>query len=104
MNTSPKSKWYWRLLRWSLIALAILVTLAAVAVTEENWRAKRDWENFKSAAAAKGDPIDRLPSPHQPNPGTTKTLPKSPPSSPASGARVWDAKRAGMEVRRHQRR
>ena len=45
MKEKPKSKWYWWLLRWGLIGLAMLATLAAILVTEENWRGKRDWEN-----------------------------------------------------------
>lgn len=58
MNEKPKSKWRWRLLRWGLIGLAVLVTLATVLVTEENWRGKRDWENYKHAAEARGERLD----------------------------------------------
>jgi hypothetical protein len=58
MNDKPKSKLHWRLLRWGLIALAVLVTLAAALVTEENWRAKRDWENYKRAAELRGERFD----------------------------------------------
>ena len=46
MNDKPKSKLPWRLLRWGLIGLAILVTLAAVLVTEENWRGQRAWASY----------------------------------------------------------
>lgn len=58
MKEKPKRKLGWRLLRWGFIGLAVLVTLAAVLVTEENWRAKRDWENYKLAAAARGERLD----------------------------------------------
>ncbi len=58
MNEKPKRKLGWRLLRWGLISLAVLVTLAALLVTEENWRGKRAWENFKREAAARGERLD----------------------------------------------
>ena len=55
MSEQPKRKLGWRLLRWGLIGLAVLVTLAAVLVTEENWRGKRAWETYKREAAARGE-------------------------------------------------
>ena len=55
MNDKPKSKLRWRLLRWGLIGLAVLVTLAAILITEENWRGKHDWEAYKRAAEARGE-------------------------------------------------
>jgi hypothetical protein len=58
MNEQPKTNWCWRLLRWGLIGTAVLVTLAAMAVTEENWRAKRAWENYRLAAEARGEHFD----------------------------------------------
>src|SRR5580698_9105038 len=58
MTDKSKSKWYWRLLRWGLIGLAVLATLVAVLVTEENWRGKRDWEAYKRAAEARGERLD----------------------------------------------
>jgi hypothetical protein len=58
MNDRPKTKPRWRLLRWGLIGLAGLATLAAILVTEENWRGKRDLENFKHAAEARGERFD----------------------------------------------
>lgn len=58
MNPPPKSKWFWRLLRWGLIGLAVLATLAAVLITEEDWRGRRDWEVFKRAAEARGERLD----------------------------------------------
>ena len=58
MNEKPKSKWYWRLLRWGLIGLAGLITLAAVAITEEDWRGKHEWSAYLRAAEARGEHID----------------------------------------------
>ena len=58
MNEKSKSKLRWRLLRWGLIGMTVLMTLAAVLVTEENWRAKRDWENYKRDAAARGEHLN----------------------------------------------
>jgi hypothetical protein len=58
MNEKPKRKLGWRLLRWGLIGLAVLVTLAAVLVTEENWRGKRAWEEYKRESAAHGERLD----------------------------------------------
>jgi len=58
MNEQPKSKLRWRLLRWGLIGLVGLITLTAFLVTEENWRGKRAWENYKSAAEARGERFD----------------------------------------------
>jgi len=58
MNDKPKSRWYWRLLRWGLIGLAFLATLIAILVTEENWRGKHAWETYKRAAEASGEHLD----------------------------------------------
>jgi hypothetical protein len=58
MNDQPKSKWRWRLLRWGFIGLVVLITLAAILVTEENWRGKRAWENYKRGAEARGEWFD----------------------------------------------
>jgi len=58
MNDKPKSKLRWRLLRWGLIGLAVIATLVAILVTEENWRGKRDWENYKREAEAHGERFD----------------------------------------------
>ncbi len=58
MNEKPKRKLGWRLLRWGLIGLAVLGTLAALLVTEENWRSKRAWENYQREAAARGEQLD----------------------------------------------
>ena len=58
MTDKSKSKWYWRLLRWGLIGLAVLATLVAVLVTEENWRGKHDWETYRHAAEARGERLD----------------------------------------------
>jgi hypothetical protein len=58
MNEQQKSKWYWRALRWGLLGLLVLATLAAALVTEENWRGRHDWEAFRHAAEARGDHLD----------------------------------------------
>jgi hypothetical protein len=58
MTGQPKTKWRWRLLSWGLIGLAVLVTLAAIAITEENWRGKRAWEEYRHAAEARGERLD----------------------------------------------
>ena len=58
MNEPHKSTWRWRLLRWGLIGLAVLATLAAALVTEEDWRGKHDWEVYKRDAEARGERLD----------------------------------------------
>ena len=55
MNDKPKRKLRWRLLRWGLIGLAVIATLAAILVTEENWRGKQAWETYKQIAEARGE-------------------------------------------------
>jgi len=45
-------------LRWGLIGVAVIITLAAILVTEENWRSKRDCENYQRAAEARGESFD----------------------------------------------
>jgi hypothetical protein len=60
MNDKPKSKWPWRLLRWGLIGVVTLITLAAVLVTEEDLRGKWAWENYQRQAASRGDAFDDL--------------------------------------------
>ncbi len=58
MNETPKTKRGWRILRRVLISLAILATLIAVFYTEEDWRGKRAWENYKRELEAKGEKFD----------------------------------------------
>jgi hypothetical protein len=58
MNETPKTKSGWRILRRVLITLAILATLIAIFYTEEDWRGKRAWENYKRAWEAKGEKFD----------------------------------------------
>ena len=48
----------WRILRRCLFALACLLTLVALFVTEENWRGKRAWEKFSREWEAKGEHFD----------------------------------------------
>lgn len=45
-------------MRWGLIALAALATLIAVFYTEEDWRGRRAWENYKREMEAKGETFD----------------------------------------------
>lgn len=58
MNEQPKFKWHWRLLRWGLTGLAVLATLVAVLIAEEDWRGKHDWEAYKRAAEMRGERLD----------------------------------------------
>jgi len=48
----------WRTLRRALIGLAVIATLAAVLITEEDWRGKRNWENYQREWQAKGEKFD----------------------------------------------
>jgi hypothetical protein len=47
-----------RILRRILFVLAALVTLAALALAEENWRGARAWQNYKRDMEAKGERFD----------------------------------------------
>ncbi|HSY09851.1 MAG TPA: hypothetical protein VK840_02945, partial [Candidatus Dormibacteraeota bacterium] len=58
MNGTPKTKSGWRIVRRIFIILAILATLVAIFYTEENWRGKRAWENYKHEWEAKGEKFD----------------------------------------------
>jgi hypothetical protein len=58
MNEKSKTKLRWRLLRWGLIGLAVVITLAGILITEENWRGKHALENYKRAAEAHGERFD----------------------------------------------
>ncbi|HUA37640.1 MAG TPA: hypothetical protein VMA35_04485 [Candidatus Sulfopaludibacter sp.] len=58
MNDKPETGRHWRVLRRGLISLAVFATLIAVLVTEENWRGKRDWENYRHEWEAKGEKFD----------------------------------------------
>ncbi len=58
MNGQRKPASPWRFLRWALIATAGLVTLLAALLTEENWRGRHVWENYKLSAEAGGDQFD----------------------------------------------
>ena len=55
MNESSKTRKRLRTLRRILIGLAVLVTLIALFYTEEDWRGKRAWENYKREWEAKGE-------------------------------------------------
>jgi hypothetical protein len=47
-----------RILRKTLFVLATLITLAALAVAEEDWRGARAWQKYKREQEAKGDSFD----------------------------------------------
>lgn len=51
----------WRMAKRLLFAFAALVTLVALAIAEENWRGKRDWQAFVRDHAARNDPLDMSP-------------------------------------------
>src|SRR6185369_14238477 len=55
-KTRSKSRQKW--LKWSLIGVLCLAALVAAAVLEENWRAAREWEQFKTARLARGEKLD----------------------------------------------
>jgi len=48
----------WRTLRRTLVALAGLLTLVALLITEENWRGKRAWDYYRQEWEAKGERFD----------------------------------------------
>jgi hypothetical protein len=46
---------HWRNLRRFIFGVACLVTLIVLFSTEESWRGRRAWENYRAAAEAKGE-------------------------------------------------
>jgi len=48
----------WRMIRRYLYGLAGLALVVALFYSEEDWRGKRDWEQFKRAAETKGERFD----------------------------------------------
>jgi hypothetical protein len=57
-QTRPPRK-VWRKLHVALFVLACLITLVAVFYTEENWRGKRAWDNYRRDQEARGEIFDR---------------------------------------------
>ena len=57
MNTETSQK-IWRWSRRLLVALAVLVTLAAGLIVEENGRSKHAWETYRQSAEARGERFD----------------------------------------------
>ena len=47
-----------RRLRWTLLSLAIFITLIALGYTVENWRGKRAWAQYKHDTEARGLSLD----------------------------------------------
>ena len=58
MNEPQPTTRCWRIVRRALFLLIGFITLAALVITEENWRGKRDWEKFKSEGEARGERFD----------------------------------------------
>jgi hypothetical protein len=58
MNETPKNKRGWRIVRRIFIGMAVLATSVAIFYTEEDWRGKRAWENYKHEWEAKGEKFD----------------------------------------------
>jgi hypothetical protein len=58
MNATLGNKRGWRILGRLLLTAAILATLLAAFYTEEDWRGKRAWENYKREWEAKGEKFD----------------------------------------------
>ncbi len=48
----------WKTLRRCLVGLAVLITLIVAWYTQERWRGKRAWENYRSQMAARGLELD----------------------------------------------
>ena len=48
----------WRMIRRYLYGLAGVALILALFYAEEDWRGKRDWEQYKRAAEAKGERFD----------------------------------------------
>ncbi|EEF59610.1 hypothetical protein [Pedosphaera parvula] len=56
-SPAPKKSLRRRVLRYGIIGLLWIVTLVALLVVEENWRAKRAWESYKAELEAKGEKL-----------------------------------------------
>ncbi len=50
----------WKTLRRCLVGLAVLITLIALYYTEEGWRGKRAWENYRRQLVAQGVRLDLM--------------------------------------------
>jgi hypothetical protein len=57
-QSKPRPSRLKRFLRIALFIFVCLATLIALAITEENWRGRRDWEKFKREWEAKGEQFD----------------------------------------------
>ena len=58
MNETRGNGRGWRILRRMLVGLAVFATLIAMFYTEEDWRGKRAWENYRRELEAKGEKLD----------------------------------------------
>lgn len=99
MTTNPKTRTGWRWLKRGLFAVAVLITLVAVAVVFENWRGAREWQRVRDELRAKGEPLSfaELIPPMPPNDENFASIPlfeglfdKS--TDPKTGKPVWQAK------------
>src|SRR5580698_5042100 len=57
-NSASKPSRLKKYLRRMLFALAVVITLAALLLAEENWRGARAWQNYKRSMEAKGERFD----------------------------------------------
>jgi hypothetical protein len=48
----------WRVLKWCLLTLGILLALIPLFYAEENWRGRHAWEKYKQEWEAKGEKFD----------------------------------------------
>jgi hypothetical protein len=65
-NPPPQRPIIWRIIRIALISIGALATLVAAFYTEENWRGKRAWENYRHELESQGAVFDwstRIPPP-----------------------------------------
>jgi hypothetical protein len=58
MTETKKPKKRWRWLKRGLFAIAMLITLLAVAIVFENWRGRRAWANYRAELEANGEVLD----------------------------------------------
>jgi len=57
-TSPPQRPVTWRVMRVALISIGALATLVAAFYTEENWRGKRAWENYRHEVESQGAVFD----------------------------------------------
>lgn len=50
----------WRVLRWCIGGVAVLVTLLFLVFALENWRGRRAWERYRAEVEAKGEKLSHV--------------------------------------------